>query len=156
MKCKNSECLKEFKPSLLRGKPHPCQKFCCSKCLSRYEFISKSTEYKWRLGKLLAAAKNRARDKYLPFNLDLDYLISLWENNSGCCEVTGQQFDLESWGNKGQVSPQAPSIDRIVPKSGYIKGNVRIITYHLNVALSDFGIKEFEKLIASYRSGVCY
>ena len=127
-------------------------KFCSNSCLHKDEYKIKSLEYKWRLGKLLAAAKNRATTKELLFNLDLPYLINLWEVNDGCCEVTGQPFDLEPWGNKGQVSPQAPSIDRIIPKLGYVKGNVRIITYHLNVALSDFGINEFEKLITSYRS----
>lgn len=126
--------------------------FCSQSCSHKDEYKVKSLEYKWRLGKLLAAAKNRARTKGLPFDLDLHHLITLWEENDGCCEVTGQPFDLGSWGNKGQVSPQAPSVDRIIPKLGYVKGNVRIITYHLNVALSDFGIEEFDKLIASYRS----
>lgn len=45
---------------------------------------------------------------------------------------------------------KAPSIDRIIPHIGYIKGNVRLITYHMNISLSDFGEKEFNVLIESY------
>lgn len=91
-------------------------------------------------------AKNRAIEKQIPFNLDIDFLMSLWKETNGCCAITGQKFDLEQWGNKGQVSPQAVSIDRIKPQLGYIKGNVRLITYHLNIAISDFGLEELEKL----------
>lgn len=96
-------------------------------------------------------AKNRAKSKNVPFDITPEYLVKLWEDNEGCCALTGQQFDLSSWGLKGQVNPQAPSVDRIKPKLGYVKGNVRLITYHMNIALSDFGIEEFENLINSYR-----
>lgn len=36
--------------------------------------------------------------------------------------------------------------------TGYTKSNVRLVTYHINVALSDFGLEEFEKLINNYRA----
>lgn len=124
--------------------------------MKREEYIIKSLEYKWRLNKLMAAAKNRAKEKVLPFNLTLDYLVSLWEASSGCCVLTRQPFDLSSWGNKSQVSPQAPSIDRIKPSLGYIKENIRLVTYHINISLSDFGEEEFKKLIAAYQDSVAY
>lgn len=97
-------------------------------------------------------AKNRAKTKNVPFDIDEHYLVSLWDNMSGRCSLTGQLFDLTNWGTKGQVNPRAPSIDRIIPKLGYIKGNIRLITYHMNVALSDFGEDEFRVLIANYCS----
>lgn len=126
------------------------QDFCnaCKEKHSRWD-INK-LDYKKRLNKLCAMAKNRAKAKDLPFDLTKEYLISLWEETEGCCCLTGQPFDLAAWGQKGQVSPQAPSIDRIKPKLGYVKNNVRLITYHLNISLSDFGIEEFENLIRHY------
>ena len=96
-------------------------------------------------------AKNRAQTKQLSFDIDKQYLWKLWEENDGCCALTGQRFDLTKWGNRGQVSPQAPSLDRIKPSLGYTKGNVRLITYHMNISLSDFGVEEFERLIAAYK-----
>lgn len=47
---------------------------------------------------------------------------------------------------KGQVNPNAPSVDRIVPSLGYVQGNVRLITYHVNVALAEFGLGSLIKL----------
>lgn len=95
-------------------------------------------------------AKARARAKSLPFDIDQEHLIWLWEQTDGICRLTGQKFDLTKWGGKGQVNPRAPSVDRIIPSKGYVKGNVRLITYHMNVSLSDFGTKEFETLIECY------
>ena len=107
----------------------------------------------FRLGKLCAMAKNRAKTKQIPFDIDVEFLLGLWEENLGCCALTGQEFDLVSWGTKSQVNPRSPSIDRIIPSLGYTKGNVRLITYHMNVALSDFGVEEFERLAKAYFNG---
>lgn len=96
-------------------------------------------------------AKNRAKTKNLSFDIDGSYLINLWEEQAGCCALTGQSFDLTSWGTHGQVNPRTPSVDRIKPPLGYTRGNVRLITYHMNIALSDFGVEEFENLIKHYQ-----
>lgn len=106
----------------------------------------------WRLAKLLSMARNRAAGKGLHFDLDIEYLKALWEESQGCCVLTGIPFDLNPTNKKGQVNPKAPSIDRIVPSLGYTKNNIRLITYHMNVALSEFGIDEFEYLISQYRT----
>lgn len=124
--------------------------YCSTECSKRHEYLVNSLEYKWRLGKLAAAAKFRAKDKNLDYNLTTDYLIGLWDATGGKCVLTNQVFDLTSWGKKGQVSPQAPSIDRIIPSKGYVIGNIRLVCYHINVALSEYGISEFDKLVAAY------
>lgn len=132
-------------------KPLQNNQWYCESCPSDHNYGSWSLNYKRRLSKLCYMAKNRAQSKNLPFNLDKEYLIKLWEENDGCCALTGLQLDLNPYGKKGQVNPQAPSVDRIIPSLGYIKGNIRLITYHMNVSLSEFGIEEFEKLIKHYK-----
>jgi hypothetical protein len=116
----------------------------CMACAKSAEYRSNMLDYKWRLNKLLASAKFRAVDKKLPFNLTQDYLIDLWDENSGRCVITGRSLELSSSGVPHQVNSNAPSIDRIIPKLGYVVGNVRLVTYHANVAISEFG---YEKLI---------
>lgn len=116
----------------------------CKQCSSYNEYKKNMLDYKWRLNRLIASAKNRAKEKSLKFNLTKEYIISLWEESNGICSITNQSFDLNYFGKKGQVNPNAPSIDRIIPELGYVEGNVRLVTYHVNVALSEFGL---EKLI---------
>lgn len=126
------------------------QKYCYS-CIRKDPWEKEQTDYRRRLSKLCSMAKNRAQNKNLNFNITKEYLWYLWEEQEGCCALTGQEFDLTKWGQKGQVNPRAPSVDRIKPNLGYVEGNVRLITYHMNIALSDFGTKEFETLIAAYK-----
>lgn len=118
----------------------------CPSCSQYNDFKKNMLNYKWRLKKLLAAAKNRATAKNVDFNLTHEFLISLWENQNGKCAITHRQLDLQSYGSKGQVNPNAPSIDRIIPSKGYVIDNVRLVIYHINVAMSDFGIDELRSL----------
>jgi len=126
-------------------------KYCSSSCSHMNHYQANMLKPDWRLARLLSMAKNRAMSKFLEFDLTLEFLMYLWEESKGCCSLTGQEFDLGHYGEKGQVNPKAPSIDRINPKLGYIKSNVRLITYHMNISLSDFGVEEFENLIKHYR-----
>jgi hypothetical protein len=100
----------------------------------------------FRLSKLMAMAKNRAKTKGLEFNLSLDYLMDLWD---GHCALSGIELELNR-SDKGKVNPYAPSLDRIVPELGYTMGNVRIVCYQMNVALSEFGLDQFDELVRQY------
>lgn len=139
-----NQCGKNFTPK--SGNHRHCAQ--CSAAITWFK--TSQLVYTKRLSRLCKMAENRAKTKGLDFNITKEHLIKLWEDNEGCCSVTGRIFDLNSWGNKGQVNPNAPSVDRIVPSKGYVKGNVRLIVYHLNIALSDFGEEEFEKLAKDY------
>ena len=133
------ECGEEF-----YGKGN--SRYCSRLCASRNEYTANMLDYRWRIGKLFSAAKFRANDKKLDFDLTKEYLYTLWEETEGICPISNRKFDLSSFGKKGQVNPNAPSIDRIIPELGYIQGNVRFVTYHVNVALSEFGLEAFQKL----------
>ena len=100
-----------------------------------------------RLARLCQMAKNRAKNKKIDFNLTPDYLLHLWESQLGKCAVSGRNFILEPSKKFRQVHPDAPSIDRIIPKNGYIEGNVRLITYHSNVCVNEYGDKVLIDLI---------
>lgn len=134
------ECGKNYK-----GKGN--QKYCSVLCSRRNDYSSNMLKHKWRIGKLLANAKGRSKDKNLEFNLTQQYLEELWEESEGRCSITGRSFDLTKYGEFGQVNPNAPSIDRIIPNKGYTIGNVRLVTYHINVALSEYGLESLVELI---------
>lgn len=136
------ECLKIYKA-------HPRSSFCSNKCKKKngHKLLNITPEY--RLRKLLQMAKHRAFVKNLPFNLDLDYMLKLWNEADGKCAILKIPLELEK-SDVGKVHPYAPSFDRIVPSLGYTKGNVRIIAYQLNVALSEWGLSQFEELVKHF------
>lgn len=128
-------------------------KYCSKLCLSKNNYEANMLKPEWRLGKLLSMAKNRSSSRGHEFNLDLEHLLTLWD---GKCSLSGIELDL-SRSDKGVVNPYAPSLDRIEPKLGYTKGNVRIVCYQMNVAMSEFGLDQFNSFINLYiKSGVAF
>lgn len=105
--------------------------------------------YPVKLRRLVQMAKNRASAKQVPFNIDTEYMVALWEENEGRCALTGRPFDISRPAFQ-TTNPNTPSIDRIKPSLGYTKGNVRLIVYHLNMALSDYGTEAFEQLCKDF------
>jgi hypothetical protein len=47
---------------------------------------------------------------------------------------------------------QSPSIDRINPDLGYVKGNIAIISFRANQIKSNSSIEEMEKVLKYYKS----
>lgn len=91
----------------------------------------------WRRGyNILASIRNRCNKKKLPFDLDLEWMMSKLQ---GKCEVTGMSFKLDTIGkNYATRHSLAPSVDRIEPKLGYIKTNCRMIIWWINCAKQTF------------------
>lgn len=90
---------------------------------------------------LVRDARERARDKCLPFDIDLYYIRSMVGNNAefaSHCPVfaTPLAWSCER-GNGSRPLPNSPSIDRIDPERGYVKGNVWIISYRANTIKSN-------------------
>jgi hypothetical protein len=103
----------------------------------------------FRIRKLTSMAKHRAKQSGVPFDIDSEYMMTLWNDNDGKCAITKIPLDLDK-SDKGKVNPYAPSFDRIIPELGYVKGNVRIVCYQLNIALSEFGLAQFDELVNLY------
>ena len=86
---------------------------------------------------LVAGAKFRAKQKKMPFSLDVERIQKAIE--SGVCEVTGLPFDLrrgsrDGQSNGGRKSPWSPSLDRRVPASGYTNHNTRVVVWIYNIS----------------------
>ena len=89
----------------------------------------------------LNAVRCRARKAGIPFNLELSDL-----DVPECCPVLG--IKLKGWGENEFTSyrDDSPSIDRLVPSVGYVKGNVNIISNRANLLKKDATLQEIESL----------
>jgi len=74
---------------------------------------------------ILSQAKKRSKEKNLEFNLTMGDLISI-KNNT--CPILGHEILYKS----GIDNKRSASLDRIDPTKGYIKGNVKIVSYEGN------------------------
>lgn len=80
-------------------------------------------------------AKDRASRFGYPIDIDRNYVEKLVKPM--ICELSGLPLKRCSPGNY-KTHPFAPSIDRIVPKLGYVKGNIRLVAFAVIRPLSDF------------------
>jgi hypothetical protein len=105
--------------------------------------------------RLIGGAKNRAKTKNLPFDITAHDLLDLYHEQEGCCAISGIPFDLTKSDVDGTPRFNTVSLDRIVPHKGYIKGNVRLVCYQVNCAISEFGAEHFIELckIITERTG---
>lgn len=92
---------------------------------------------------LLKKAKRRANEKNIEFSLLLDDLVI-----PKICPVLGIEIKV----GDGKVMPYSPSIDRIDNNKGYIKDNVRIISWRANSLKSDANIDELRALLRDAES----
>lgn len=88
----------------------------------------------------LMSAKKRAKKDNLSFELDNAYVTLLWEQQEGKCAKTG--IDLGRIGDKWL----SPSLDRIDPTQGYVKGNVQWTCWRYNDAKSNMSDDAFISL----------
>ena len=93
------------------------------------------------ISKTLYTVKRRAMAKGLPFNLDHKYLCAIAPSK---CPIFKMPL---AWGygslaTRGHVADNSPSLDRIVPESGYVKGNVAWISNKANMIKSSADEKD--------------
>ena len=81
----------------------------------------------YRLRVALNAARARSKQRGIPFDLTA---ADLGEPTH--CAVTGIQLDVTRGMHQGTIFQ--PSLDRIDPKLGYVKGNVRVVCHGYNLA----------------------
>lgn len=86
--------------------------------------------------KLVGQARSRAKEKNLPFDIDLDYIRAMAGENAqfaSHCPILGIPLEWSCRrSNKSIPLPGSPSLDRIVPERGYVKGNIWIISHRAN------------------------
>jgi hypothetical protein len=95
--------------------------------------------------KLLDKAKRRSKRLGISFDISLDYLAALAPDY---CPIFGTPL-LWGPGSKrrpGKAEDDSPSIDRIIPEKGYMKGNVAIISTRANRIKSNATCKELYKV----------
>lgn len=90
---------------------------------------------------MIYGAKQRAQRKNLPFDLTpTDIQIP------DRCPVLGIPLEFSHTGTGG-ITDNSPSLDRIKPELGYVKGNVAVISKRANTIKSFGSIEEHQKVI---------
>lgn len=94
---------------------------------------------KTKVKQLVRAAKCRAQTSGVPFDLtEHDIQIPMW------CPVLGTPIEQA----RGRQTANSPSLDRMIPAIGYVRGNVRVISSRANTLKRDGTLDEFKAIVA--------
>jgi ribosomal protein L37AE/L43A len=102
----------------------------------------KENPFEFRLKRTLSACKTRAKRFNVPFSINLQDLIDMFPADN-LCPVLKVPF---VWGTKKDHN-LSPSVDRIIPELGYVKGNIKFISYKANRIKNDSNVQILKNLI---------
>jgi hypothetical protein len=108
----------------------------------RLQFHKATNIFEMQIEEMYKSALRRAREKQLPFDIDIPFLKSIVKQT---CPVFGIQLN---WGinPNGSVKSNSASLDRVIPEWGYIKGNVVIISHIANKIKQDVTYNDLYKV----------
>lgn len=149
--CKEVKFLSEFNSKGKGIASHVCRP--CDKLRIAKDKNNILTVFSRYCSRIITSLKNRAKEVNVPFNLNGEYLYKLWQEQDSKCYYTGEQMNpMAKVENKTQGHPDFPSIDRLIPASGYIEGNVRWCKLKVNIMKNNLSKDQFIdrcKLISS-------
>lgn len=128
------------------GFQHRCKK-CLKKDPTRYNRLIKKDDLDLFLKDVYYGAKHRSIKRNIKFELTLEYLKNLWNNQNGLCAIS--KLKMTHTILEGKLKTNL-SIDKINPTLGYTKDNIQLVCNIINVMKSNMSIKDliyFCKLI---------
>lgn len=112
-------------------------------CFRKEQWVSLEKRLKHFCKQQFHKARQRAIKQQVPFDIDEDYLLSIYPK-SNICPVLGEVMVFF----EGRTSATA-SLDKFYPEKGYVKGNVHFISMQANSIKTDATTEEVE-LVASW------
>lgn len=94
--------------------------------------------------RMMKSVKKNAKLKNLECNLTLVDLPMPVR-----CPILGLDLDYSYGTKNGKIRPNSPSVDRVDPTKGYVKGNVQVISMRANTIKSNATAAELRK-VADY------
>lgn len=106
--------------------------------LARKEAYAQAPKETW-LKELFRDARDRAKKLGIPYDQDIPDL-----ELPDKCPVLG--IPLSYGGFRGKPKSDSPSLDRIVPELGYVKANIRVISYRANTLKNNATVDELRRV----------
>jgi hypothetical protein len=111
--------------------------------------INNKLDYKSNLNlkKVINNKKYESKIKNLNFNLDVDYLKKIFPIDNRCI-LSNVMFI-----NKKNSEFQ-PTLDRLIPNKGYVKGNVIFVSRKANLIKNNLSLNEMKLLLKNWKNNI--
>ncbi len=95
----------------------------------------------------------RAKSICLPCDIDFEYMRQLWDSQNGLCYYSS--LPMDGIPRNGRAVWNSPSIDKLIPCLGYIKGNVAWCVMAVNSFKGDLTESEFKEVLKNAKWQTC-
>lgn len=99
---------------------------------------------------LATSCRTSARRRLYPCDIDAAYILALWKKQEGRCHW----LSVEMVPNIENRNPLRPSIDKLIPKLGYVPGNVVLCCQFANMGRNDYPADRFAEFVATLRASM--
>jgi len=141
IKCSICERIKDISLFPFVDKNKRYRQSFCSVCMATKIRKRNKSNINFYLNKKLTTMQSRSSKKLVDFEIDKNYVIYLFEKQNYKCFYSDNSLDWQSDG----VRTDSPSIDKIIPDLGYIKGNVVITINKINTVKNNLNLDEIRK-----------
>ena len=90
-------------------------------------WVTREAYLRVRVGNTFSKIKKRAKEQDIPFNLTIDYLLSILPDDMRCPIL---ETEMKFGGGNERLT--SPSVDRFVPSKGYVKENISWVSLLAN------------------------
>ena len=142
--CKKKKSLDAFRYRERKGHYYESS---CKECDDLRVRKYRTTTKKGVVARKLSQIKTRCKKKDIICDLDAEWILSKLDSQEWKCELTGIEMSWNAVRGEEHWAWNAISADRINPKGGYTKKNVRFIINQVNIFRGD-GPDERMKMIA--------
>lgn len=103
-----------------------------------------------RMSRFVRVAKKQAITGKRACNITVWDIFEMYKSQDGLCSLTGiaMRVDAPKVGNA--IDPYLMSIDRIDSNRGYVKGNVRLVIWAINLGMSAWGESVYRDVASIY------
>ena len=115
----------------------------CRKCRTKQIINNTNSSLEAYFRNRIRTVRNRSKIKGLKNDIDVDYLINLYNLQGGKCFYTDEKLIVPEGGTL-EPSSQSLSLDKIVPRKGYVKGNIVLCTKRANTIKGDLTNEEMK------------
>jgi len=115
---------------------------------NRNLIIENGGNYSVNIQTNFATLKSKTKKYNLPeSDIDLEYLQSIYPKDNKC-----PLLGVEMIKGIGHLLQSSPSLDRIIPELGYIKGNVMFISHRANTIKNNLTLDEMKLLLSNWKN----
>lgn len=130
-------CKTELVAEKGKRKKKATAEYCSSTCWHR-EY--RASDEGWAKD-CIRKAKQRSRSIHKGFDIDIEFLLTLLEEQNRCCAITGVEFSFRH-DFDGRIDQYRASVDRIDSNRGYTKDNVQLVCAQVNIMKHQSNLEE--------------